>query len=111
MVMMAQPLFDAVESVKTESARVVLLSPQGRRFDQEIAGEYSESQHNIFVCGHYEGVDERVREALVTDEISIGDYVLTNGTLAAAVRGYPVPRRCGDRLCPEDAFQDRRRVR
>ena len=76
MVMMAPPLFDAVESVRTDSARIVLLTPQGRQFDQRIAEEYAQCSHLVFVCGHYEGVDERVREALVTDEVSIGDYVL-----------------------------------
>lgn len=85
MVMMPEPIFKAVESVRTPGARVILMCPQGRRFDQARAQELSGAGHLIFICGHYEGVDERVREALVTDEISIGDYILTNGVLPAAV--------------------------
>lgn len=85
MVMMPEPLFAAVESVRTPSARVILMTPQGRLFRQEVAGELAKSRHLVFVCGQYEGVDERVREGLATEEISIGDYVLTSGTLAAAV--------------------------
>ena len=85
MVMKPGPLFEAVEHVRTEGARVILMTPQGRKFRQAEARSLSGERHLIFVCGHYEGVDERVREALVTDEISIGDYVLTNGVLPAAV--------------------------
>lgn len=85
MVMKAEPLFRAVESVRTDGSRVVLLTPQGRPFVQSVARELADEAHLVFVCGHYEGVDERVRKHLVTDEISIGDYVLTNGALAAAV--------------------------
>ncbi len=85
MVMIAEPLFLAVESVRTPASRVILLSPQGRVFKQEVAAELSGAGHLVFVCGHYEGVDERVREGLGAEEISVGDYVLTNGTLAAAV--------------------------
>jgi len=85
MIMKAEPLFKAVESLRTPAARVILLTPQGRCFDQVMAREMTRASHLIFVCGHYEGIDERVNQALVTDEISIGDYILTNGTLAATV--------------------------
>ena len=85
MVMKPEPLFKAVESVMTPGARVILMTPQGRRFDQASAVGLAEARHLIFICGHYEGVDERVRTHLATDEISIGDYVLTNGVLPAAV--------------------------
>ncbi len=85
MVMKPEPLFEAVESVMTPGARVVLMTPQGRRFKQAVAVELSHERHLIFICGHYEGVDERVRMHLATDEISIGDYVLTNGVLPSAV--------------------------
>jgi len=85
MVMKPEPLFKAVASVKQPDSRVILMSPSGRPFKQAVARELSASTHLIFICGHYEGVDERVREALVDDEISIGDYVLTNGVLPAAV--------------------------
>jgi len=85
MVMKPEPIFKAVESVRSEGARVILMTPQGVPFTQRMARELSEETHLVFVCGHYEGVDERVRQGLVTDEISIGDYVLTNGVLPAAV--------------------------
>lgn len=85
MVMMPEPIFAAVESVRRPESRVILMTPQGRRFEDAKARELSEASHLVFICGHYEGVDERVRDALVSDEISIGDYVLTNGVLAAAV--------------------------
>ena len=85
MIMKPEPLFKAAESVMAPGARVVLMTPQGRRFEQSVAAALAHEQHLIFVCGHYEGVDERVRTHLATDEISIGDYVLTNGVLAAAV--------------------------
>ena len=85
MVMKPEPIFEAVESVRSPGARVILTTPQGRKFDHACAKELAGAEHLIFVCGHYEGVDERVRANLVTDEISIGDYVLTNGVVAAVV--------------------------
>jgi len=85
MVMKPEPLFEATESVRTPNSRVILMTPQGRRFEQAVAGELARERHLIFLCGHYEGVDERVRQALVADEISVGDFVLTNGVLPAAV--------------------------
>jgi tRNA (guanine37-N1)-methyltransferase len=106
MVMKPEPIFAAVESVRTPGARVILMSPQGRRFDQAVARDLSAAQHLVFVCGHYEGVDERVREALVTDEVSIGDYVLTNGVLAAAVVVDAVVRLRPGVLGAEDATEE-----
>ena len=94
MVMKPEPIFNAIEDILgttdrasfPERTRVVLLSPQGRRFDQECATEVAEDvDHLILICGRYEGVDERVSEALVTHEISIGDYVLSGGEPAAVV--------------------------
>ena len=85
MVMKPEPLFEAVESVRSPASRVILMTPQGRPFDQSMAAELAGEEHLVFICGHYEGVDERIRKALINDEISIGDYVLTNGVLAAAV--------------------------
>lgn len=85
MVLKPEPLFAAVEAVRTPAARVVLLTPQGAPFRQADARRLAREEHLVFLCGHYEGVDERVREYLVDEELSIGDYVLTNGTLAAAV--------------------------
>jgi len=86
MVLKPEPIFEAVESIKREAdVPVILLSPQGRLFSQQVAQELSHHSHLILICGHYEGVDERVREHLATDEISIGDYVLSGGELAAMV--------------------------
>ncbi|GGE65758.1 tRNA (guanosine(37)-N1)-methyltransferase TrmD [Priestia taiwanensis] len=88
MVLMPQPFFDAVEMLTKETEkkpRIILMCPQGERFSQEKAEELAKEEHLIFLCGHYEGYDERVREHLVTDEISIGDYVLTGGELGAMV--------------------------
>jgi tRNA (guanine37-N1)-methyltransferase len=85
MVMKAEPIFAAVESLRGENSQVILMSPQGRQFTQAVAGEFSARQHLIIICGHYEGIDHRVIEHLVDAEISIGDYVLTNGAIAAVV--------------------------
>jgi tRNA (guanine37-N1)-methyltransferase len=89
MVLKPEPLFEAVESIKgtmgDSAGPVILLTPQGRLFCHQIAQELSKEQNLVLICGHYEGVDERVREHLVTDEISIGEYVLTGGELAAMV--------------------------
>jgi tRNA (guanine37-N1)-methyltransferase len=91
MVMKPEPIFEAVESIKSDavgdgkSLPVILLSPQGRLFSQQIAREISQHPHIVLICGHYEGVDERVCEHLATDEVSIGDYVLTGGEIPAMV--------------------------
>lgn len=85
MVLKPEPLQKAVDSLRRPESRVILLSPSGRPFTQALARELAAQPHLIFVSGHYEGVDERFIEATITDEVSIGDYVLTNGTLAAAV--------------------------
>jgi len=84
MVLMCQPIFDAVESLKTEKSKVVLLTPQGEKYTQEKAYELSKEEHLIFICGHYEGFDERIK-TICDEEISIGDYVLTGGELPAMV--------------------------
>ncbi|RYL92931.1 tRNA (guanosine(37)-N1)-methyltransferase TrmD [Sporolactobacillus sp. THM19-2] len=86
MVLMPQPLFDAAKSVSTEgggASRVILTSAQGKPFRQKDAIDLSGEKHLVFICGHYEGVDERVARCLVTDEFSIGDFVMTGGELAA----------------------------
>ena len=85
MLMKADPLFKAVEDCKNNDSYVILATPQGEPYNQKIAEELSEKKHLVFVCGHYEGVDERVRTGLVDREISIGDYVLTSGNLPAMV--------------------------
>jgi tRNA (guanine37-N1)-methyltransferase len=85
MLLKPEPLFEAIESLRREKTRVVLFSPAGRKFNQGIARELAQQEDLLFITGHYEGLDERVREALVDDELSIGDYVLTNGALPAMV--------------------------
>jgi len=85
MLMKPEPLFEAVEALRGEKTRVILTSPAGRPFRQEIAQELAGEEHLLLVCGSYEGFDERVRECLADDELSIGDYVLTNGALPAMV--------------------------
>ncbi len=86
MVLKPEPLFRAVESLSAEKKpRVILMCPQGKRYNQKIAEELAQEEHLVFICGHYEGYDERIRQFLVTDEISIGDYVLTGGELGAMV--------------------------
>jgi tRNA (guanine37-N1)-methyltransferase len=85
MVMKIEPIHRALQDLRQEGTKVVMMSPQGRRFDQSVAEEYAREKHVVIICGHYEGVDQRVADHLVDEEISIGDYVLTNGALAALV--------------------------
>lgn len=95
MIMKPEPIFAAVEELRgasgdkstidNQKSKIILMSPAGRRFNQQVAGELSRESHLIIICGHYEGVDHRVIEHLIDLEISIGDYVLTNGAIAAAV--------------------------
>jgi tRNA (guanine37-N1)-methyltransferase len=85
MLLKPEPLFEAVESLRRETTRVILLSPAGRKFDQRIARELAKETDLLLVTGHYEGFDERVREELADDELSVGDYVLTNGALPAMI--------------------------
>ena len=113
MVMKPEPFFAAVRDLKRDSpnARVILMTPQGKRFDQATARGLSHEEHLIILCGHYEGVDHRVVEALVDLELSIGDYVLTNGAIAATVVVDAVvrllPGVLGDERSPEEeSFAD-----
>ncbi|HEY5740915.1 MAG TPA: tRNA (guanosine(37)-N1)-methyltransferase TrmD [Terrimicrobiaceae bacterium] len=85
MVMKVEPIARALDALRGERTRVLLMSPQGQKFNQKMAEAYSQEDHLILVCGHYEGVDQRVADYLVDEEVSIGDYVLTNGALAALV--------------------------
>lgn len=109
MVLSAQPIFDAVAKITEErqsKPRIVLLCPQGERYSQQRAEELAEEDHLILICGHYEGFDERVRTNLVTDEISIGDYVLTGGELGALVIVDSVVRLLPDALGNEDSAKE-----
>jgi tRNA (guanine37-N1)-methyltransferase len=85
MLLKPEPIFEAVEALAREQTRVILLSPAGRKFDQAVARELAQQEHLLMICGSYEGFDERIREHLADDELSIGDYVLTNGALPAMV--------------------------
>ena len=114
MVLKPEPIFEAVESIKTalrnkeepDELPVILLTPQGRLFRQQIAQELSSYSHLILICGRYEGVDERVRRHLATDEISIGDYVLGGGELAAMVVTEAVVRLLPGVLGSEESALD-----
>ena len=92
MIMKPELWVEAIETVRTPGARVILMTPSGQTFRQAEARRLAQEKHLILLCGHYEGIDERVRDALVTDELSIGDYVLTNGALPAAVVADAVVR-------------------
>ena len=105
MVMKPEPLFAAVEAVH-QGGPIVLMTPQGRTFSQAIARELSAHPRLTFLCGHYEGVDERIRQHLATDEISIGDYVLTGGELAALVVVDAVARLLPGVLGGEDSTEE-----
>ncbi len=115
MLLKPEPLFAAVEELKGEKTRVILMTPQGAPFRQRTAQELSEEDHLIILCGHYEGIDHRVIECLVDDEISIGDYILTNGVIAAAVITDAIvrllPGVLGDeRSSQEESFADPNRL-
>jgi tRNA (guanine37-N1)-methyltransferase len=107
MVLKPEPIFKAVEAVLGEKEGagipVLLLTPQGRIFDQQVARELAKNGDMVLICGHYEGVDERVRECLATDEISIGDYILSGGELAAMVVVDAVVRQLPDVLGSEES--------
>lgn len=85
MVLKPDPIFEAMDALKADGMRVIMMTPAGRVFQQSLARELALERHLLFICGAYEGVDERVREQLVDDEVSIGHFVLTNGTLPAMV--------------------------
>lgn len=112
LVLSPQPIFDAIEEIvdKTEKKpRVILMCPQGEPYNQQKAEELAEEDHLIFICGHYEGYDERIREEIVTDEISIGDYVLTGGELGSMVVIDSVVRLLpgvlgNEQSAPDDSF-------
>lgn len=105
MLLRAQPIFDAFDQIKAKKPRVILLDPAGRTFDQAYAEELAQEEELIFICGHYEGYDERIK-ALVTDEISIGDFVLTGGELAAMTMIDATVRLIPDVIGKEASHQD-----
>jgi tRNA (guanine37-N1)-methyltransferase len=106
MVLKPEPLFEAVEDLADDETHVVLTSPAGRVFDQNVAKELTTKKHLLIICGSYEGVDERVCRSLVDEELSIGDYVLTNGGLAAMVIVDAVTRLLPGALGHEESAAD-----
>ena len=106
MLLKPEPIFEAVEELGLESTRVILFSPAGRTFNQAIACELAGQEHLLLISGHYEGFDERVREQLADDELSIGDYVLTNGGLPVMVVIDTVARLLPGVLGDEDSAQE-----
>ncbi|MGT2757576.1 tRNA (guanosine(37)-N1)-methyltransferase TrmD [Streptococcus ovuberis] len=106
MLLRAQPIFDAIEALeKIAEPRVILLDPAGRRFDQTVAEELAQEDQLIFICGHYEGYDERIK-SLVTDEVSLGDFVLTGGELAAMTMVDATVRLIPEVIGKEASHQD-----
>ncbi len=106
MLLKPEPIFEAVESLKRAGTKVILLSPSGRKFNQAIARELAQEKDLLLVTGHYEGFDERIRETLADDELSIGDYVLTNGALPAMVVIDTVARLLPGVLGDDESSQD-----
>jgi len=107
MLMQAQPVYDTYQAIKKDAGttpRVIYVTPQGSQFNQKKAGELAQEDNLVFLCGHYEGIDERVLEEIVTDYISIGDYVLTGGELAALVMMDAVARLVPGVLNNEESF-------
>lgn len=111
LLMMPQPLFDCIESVKTDNSHIIYMSPKGTTFTQNKAKELVTHEHLIIICGHYEGIDQRVIDTFVDEEISIGDYVLTGGELPAMVVVDTVARLIpnvlhGENSAKEDSFEN-----
>lgn len=106
MVMKPEPIFDAIHSVKEKNSKVIYLSPQGKVFNQELANELSKEEHLIFLCGHYEGIDNRIIDHYIDEEISIGDFVLTGGEIPAMTIIDAVVRLLPGVLSSEESFMD-----
>jgi len=106
MVLKPEPLFEAIEEISNESTTVVYMAPDGEPLSTPLARELSESQHLLLISGHYEGIDQRVRDEMVDREISIGDYVLTNGALPATVLIDAVARQVPGVLGDEESLAD-----
>ena len=106
MVLKPEPLFDAIEEISSESTKVIYMAPDGESLNAEIAKELAQEKHLLLISGHYEGIDQRVRDQLVDREISIGDYVLTNGSLAASVLIDSVARHVPNVLGDGDSLID-----
>jgi tRNA (guanine37-N1)-methyltransferase len=106
MVMKPEPLFSAVEEIAEQSSTVIYMAPDGEKLTTSLCKELAQEKHIVVLSGHYEGVDQRVRDNLVTREISVGDYVLTNGTLSASILIDAVSRHIPGMLGDEDSLKD-----
>lgn len=106
MVMKPEPIFDAINSVKNHNSKVIYLSPQGKKLNQNLANNLSKEEHLILLCGHYEGIDNRIIQNYIDEEISIGDYVLTGGEIPALVLIDCITRLIPGTLSCEESFTD-----
>lgn len=106
MILKPEPVYDAIESVKSKNSRIIFLTPKGKVYNHDMAMELAQEEHLVLLCGHYEGVDNRIIENYVTDEISIGDYVLTGGEISSMVIVDSVVRLIPGVLAKEDSYRD-----
>lgn len=106
MVMTPQPLYDCISSVKKDNSKIIYLSPQGKVLDQDILNRLSKEEHLVFLCGHYEGIDNRIIDKCIDEEISIGDYVLTGGEIPAMVMVDGIVRLLKGTLRNEESYED-----
>ena len=106
MVMMCEPIYKAIESIKTDDCKIFYMSPRGKRFSQSKAREMSELNHIILLCGHYEGVDQRVIDMFNMEELSIGDYILTGGELPAMVISDAIVRLIPNVITPDSIVEE-----
>ncbi len=106
MVMMCEPIYKAIESIKTADCKIFYMSPRGKKFSQQIAREMSKLNHIIILCGHYEGIDQRVIDMYNMEELSIGDYVLTGGELPAMVVTDAIVRLIPEVITPESIVEE-----
>ncbi|WP_313756584.1 tRNA (guanosine(37)-N1)-methyltransferase TrmD [Tissierella sp.] len=106
MVMKPEPIFHAIDSVRDKNSRVIYLSPQGKKFSQELANELSKEEHLVLLCGHYEGIDNRIIEHYIDEEISIGDFVLTGGEIPAMIIIDAIVRLLPGVLRSDESFTD-----
>lgn len=106
MIMKPEPIYKAIESVRKTNSRVIYLTPKGKVYNQSLAKELSKEQHLILLCGHYEGIDNRIVENYIDEEISIGDYVLTGGEISAMVVVDSVARLIPGVLSSEESFEE-----
>lgn len=106
MIMTPEPIYDAIMDRKNEKSKIIFLSPQGKKYNQEIAKNLAKEEHLILLCGHYEGIDNRIIDNYIDEEISIGDYVLTGGEIPAMVLVESVVRLLPEVLGQEESFKD-----